>query len=217
MNKEQFQDKMDPQHRMYFCQMLKVKELPEPLLELYHRVKLMTDHIDGRISPGGLALIVVMAGAAEPVKSVPSVTPLTVARAVEQVGAEADDKKVEEILEPPPEKMPERPVEAPVMAGEQAAEKTEQTTAENEQVGSEVDQQQIDVGQKLPEPEQPATSEKIWAFGMPVKVLTEDELKYGKIVGISTYPEVKGKDTQLTVEFDGGVTVTVDEKDVEAV
>jgi hypothetical protein len=62
MDAELFQEKMDPTHRMYLCRMLNVKELPEDLLERYSRVKSLVDRIDGHLTPGDLAMIIVGVG-----------------------------------------------------------------------------------------------------------------------------------------------------------
>jgi len=62
MDVVEFQEKMDPTHRMYLCRMLNVKELSEDLLERYSRVKSLVDRIDGHLTPGDLAMIIVSVG-----------------------------------------------------------------------------------------------------------------------------------------------------------
>ena len=214
MDMVEFQEKMDPTHRVSLCRMLNVEQLPECLLREYIKAKIMVDRIDGFLTVGELAILALASGylpdtrkffpmttegedarlqaeaddmAVKPpddqLKNVPRVTPLTVAQAA--------DKEVEKILEPP--------VEEPTMTGEQAAEA-------------------VASGAKPVEAAVPDEGKAmLWAHGMPVKVLTDDELKQGKIVGIN-HPELgSGKKVQLTVEFEGGETVTVDEDEVEAI
>lgn len=62
MDAELFQEKMDPTHLMYLCRMLKVKVLSEDLLERYAQVKRLVDRIDGHLTAGDLAMIVVSVG-----------------------------------------------------------------------------------------------------------------------------------------------------------
>lgn len=62
MDAELFQEKMDKTHRRYLCQMLNVKNLSEDLLVRYVMVKKMVDRIDGHLTPGDLALIIVSVG-----------------------------------------------------------------------------------------------------------------------------------------------------------
>lgn len=216
MDMQDFQEKMDQNHRMYLCRMLKMKVLPDCLLEQYARVKGMVDRIDGYLNPGDLALIAVMAGVEELTSQGESEVDKPAEQPTEQVAKETAEKTA-------------APVEAPTMTGEQVAEAIASGTAKP--VGS-VDKDEgktdlpanIGIGQAAgptePTAEQPALagSGKLWSLGMPVTVLQADEIREGKIVGISTPEPGSGKARQLTIEYDGGEgeTVTVDEDEVEA-
>lgn len=204
MNMEDFQEKMDPTHRMYLCRMLNVKELPEDLLERYAQVKRMVDRIDGHLTPGDLAMIIYVAGIhfvfaettegedarlqAEAGKLAGEIdggnilTGSIPVAAIAQPLDESDDKVIEEAVEPP--------VEQPVSG----------TT-----------------GQAV---EQPTESAMLWSPGMSVRVLYKEEITPGRIVGISDPSDVGkqvGAAVKLTVEFEGGETETFDEDEVEAV
>jgi len=95
MSMEDFQEKMDQNHRTYLCRMLGVKELPDFLLDRYVQLKRMIDRIDAHLTPCDLALLAIIAGVEELTCQVepPVDAPLD----------EADDKEVEETLEPPVE------------------------------------------------------------------------------------------------------------------
>lgn len=212
----EYQEKMSTAHRQYFCQMLKMEQLPECLLEHYARVKKLADRIDGFLSPGELALIAVMVGF-DPDKGIFCVTEQVVDRrptldkeAAEKEAAiaadatakpvgildEVVDKKVEKILEPP--------IEQPIVGA------TGQ--AQEQPAAGEV--KDFDLAEA--KGEKPAASGKLWALGMPVDVLHEDELKRGKIFAVHLPAEGSGDATQLTVEFEGEEAITVDEDKVEA-
>jgi hypothetical protein len=70
-------------------------------------------------------------------------------------------------------------------------------------------------GQDLEDAVEQAATGKVWAPGMPVNVLCEDQIKKGNISGIHP-PVGSRKTTQLTVTFEDGDIVTVDEDEVEA-
>ena len=93
-----FQEKMDPTHRTYFCRMLKMKVLPDCLLELYVRVKKMADRMDAHLSPGELVLVAVMAGF-NPEAGKFCVTGQSVDELVDRPLDEAADQVLEETLE----------------------------------------------------------------------------------------------------------------------
>jgi len=243
MDEDYQETKMDPQHEMYLRRMLNEKKLPELVLELYHRVKLMTDRIDGRVSVSTLALIAVMAGVPEkhqPELAQPKgyIDPNEAdeQQSTEQGSALQADKEVEKILEPS--------VEVPAMTGEQAAEAV--ASGDAIPIGTPPDNKKVELSETpvvdgeqatadVPEtdeskPDLPAYDSvespvkqpdegkaMLWAHGMPVKVLDDDELKQGKIVGILHPVAGSKKPTQLTVEYGGGETVTVDENEVEAI
>ena len=160
MNIELFQEKMDPLHRQALCRMLKMKQLPEQLLERYVQVKRMTDRIDARLSPGVLALIAMSAGVEELTSQVEG--------KVKQPLDKAVDEAVDEAVEQPTEPLPTK-------------------------------------------------SDKLWAPGMPVNVLQNDELKEGKIVGIRPPAKGSGDWTQLTIMLEDGDTILANENEVEAV
>jgi len=166
MNMEDFQEKMDPNHRTYLCRMLGLKELPDFLLVRYVQLKRMVDRIDAFLTPTDLAIIAIMAGAEDKVDNKP----------VEPLLDEAVNEEAENILEP---------------SVEQPAEPAEQ--------------EQPDEGKAIP-----------WSVGMPVNVLSADELKQGRIVGL--YPAAEGSKgkVKITVEFEDGDIVTVEEDEVEA-
>jgi len=85
MNMEDFQEKMNRVHRMYLCRMLKVKELPEDLLRRYAEVKMLVDRIDGHLTPGDLAMIIVSVGDNPEIAT--------------ELLEESDDKVIEEAVE----------------------------------------------------------------------------------------------------------------------
>ena len=97
MDAELYQEKMDPTHRMYLCRMLGMKELPECLLEQYARVKRMVDRIDGHLSPGDLAMIIMSA----PIDMIAE----TVEQPAEQPLDESDDRAIEQAVEQTAEQM----------------------------------------------------------------------------------------------------------------
>lgn len=205
MDAEKFQEKMDPNHRAYLCRMLKMKELPEYLLEEYARVKKMTDRIDAHLSPGNLAIIAIMAGfnpdtgkfltlrettEGEDARLQAQADAMAVKPSAEQPLDEAVDSVVEETLDKPVEQAPPQDVEQP-----------------------ETDESKPD----LPSPNPDEGKAMLWSPGMPVNVLQADDLKQGKIVSV-LWPKLhEVKPVQLTVEFEGGETVTVNEDEVEAI
>jgi hypothetical protein len=204
MDVELYQEKMDPAHRAMLCRMLNVKVLSTDFLEAYDRVKRMTDRVDGRLSPGSLALIAVIAG--------------------------YDGQEVKEAAE-----KKAAPTEAPTMTGEQAAEqvasgaakpvgpsldvsadeKVEEKLVKTETDGQRPEQPVSGATGQAPEQPKPSGGKTLWANGMPVNVLQDDELKQGHIAGIVHPEKGSGKAIQLTVELDGGGTITVDEDEAE--
>ena len=65
MSMEDFQEKMDQNHRTYLCRMLGLKELPDFLLDRYVQLKRMIDRIDAHLTPCDLALLAIIAGVEE--------------------------------------------------------------------------------------------------------------------------------------------------------
>ncbi len=193
MDMEDFQEKMDVNHRSYFIRMLKLKVLPECVLEQYLKVKMMIDRIDGHLTVADLALIVLMAGYD------PRTKEFTETAEVEQLD-EVADKEVEKIIESPTLS------ETPVVDGEQATADVPKTDESKPDLPANLPVEQPDEGKAM-----------LWAHGMPVQLLEADELKQGKIVGILHPVAGSDKPTQLTVEYLGGKTVTVDEDEVEAI
>ena len=179
MNMVDFQEKMDPTHRIYLCRMLNVKELPEDLLERYAQVKRLVDRIDGHLTPGALAMIIISLGANPEI--------------VTSLLDESDDKVIEEAVETPAEP-PAHPYPSPV-----------ETPIEQPVSGA--------TGQADDKPEKGKAM--LWSSGMPVKVLQEDELKQGRIFAV--HPGDGKEPVQLTVQLEGGDTVTVNEDEVEAI
>lgn len=111
--------------------------------------------------------------------------------ATELLGA-SDDKVIEEAVEQPVEKL----VEAVAKKQREAEEPVSGATGQADN--------------------KPAESAKFWSPGMPVRALIDEELKKGKIVGIGRVTE-EGNGPRLTVELEGGETVTCEEDEVEAV
>ena len=213
MNMVDFQEKMDPAHRMYLCRMLKMKQLPESLLERYLQVKTMTDRIDGHLSAGVLAMIAVSAGVEEltsqaekevveksaaPVKA-PAMTGAEAEAAIAS-GAAKPVGSLIEAVDPPVEQQPDLPAST---LDRQPVERT------SVRVRGQAAEETVD---------KPAPPERdiLWSPGMPVNVLYGDELKPGKIAGVHRPEPGSGKAVQLTVEFEGGKTETFDEDEVEA-
>lgn len=199
MNMEDFQEKMDPTHRMYLCRMLGIKEtalLPEDLLGRYAQVKRLVDRIDGHLTPGDLAMIIVNVGDS-PEIATELVSKEGEYQAVGQPLDESNDKVIEETVE--------QPVEPPVSgATGQVAEKTAEPPVD-----------EVPISEQGNKP--PLKSEMLWSPGMPVNVLQADELLRGRIVGIVEPAEGSGKAVKLTVEIEGGETITVEEDEVEAI
>ena len=180
-----FQEKMNERHREYLCRMLKVKELPEDLLERYAQVKRLVDRIDGHLTPGDLAMIIVSIGVYRAsdgeiyTNSIPAAA-IDAQDAVDELPVtppldESDDKVIEEAVEPPDKVINSSEIKAETI---------------------------------------PAAP-MLWSPGMPVNVLQDEELKKGKIFAV--HPADDDTPVQLTVEFEGGETVTVNEDEVEAV
>lgn len=183
MDAELYQEKMEKTHREMLCRMLNVKNLSEDLLERYAQVKRLVDRIDGHLTPGDLAMIIISVGDNPEIAT--------------ELLDESDDKVVEEAVEQPVEEVPELVIkDEDIIAG---------TVPPPEHPVSGA------TGQAADKPVEPA--DKLWSPGMPVNVLDEDELKQGKIVGMSSSP---GKALQLTVEFEDGETATFEEDEVEA-
>jgi len=191
MDIEEFQEKMEPTHRVSLCRMLKVEQLPEYLLREYVKAKMMIDRIDGRLDVGDLALIALGAGFnPDTGKFCMTEQPAE----VEQTSEDYDSGK--ELADVDEAQTVEQPVEQAVYEGQVSGatgQAQEQPTA------------------------QPAASGKFWSPGMPVSVLHEEDLKLGNIVGIHSPVPGSEKAVQLTVEFEDGETVTVNEDEVEAV
>ena len=212
MDMGDFQEKMDPGHKGYLCQMLKTKDLPKNVLMRYMQAKILLDRIDGHLSPDVLALIVLVSG-----ESFSVVDP-------EQTEKEAVEKTVPSDLaatgqpveaaipegEPPVEKqIPEKkaaPIEAPAETAEQESTRLQEGEPVNESTGQ---------GEAKPivPPGEPA---KLYSPAMPVAVLHNDEIIHGKIAGILPAEPGSGKPLRLTVELPGGDVITADEDDVEA-
>lgn len=58
-----------------------------------------------------------------------------------------------------------------------------------------------------------------WANGMPVRALHNEEIKDGKIVNVQRPSKIAaevGAEVKLTIEFEGGITETYSEDEVEA-
>lgn len=208
-----FQEKMDPTHRMYLCRMLSVKVLPEDLLERYAQVKRLVDRIDGHLTPGDLAMIIISAGLTSHKETTEGIDARLQAEADEKAVEhptldESDDRVIEQSVEQPVEQPVELAKQASVdhVSAEDAAE------AEAERA---VEQPVSGATEQAAEKPAPQKGAKLWASGMPVKVLQDDEIKQGKIFAVH---RGDGKvPVQLTVEFPGGGTVMVNEEDVEAV
>jgi hypothetical protein len=192
MNLEQaelYQEKMERNHRACYCQMLKMKVLPGCLLEQYDRVKRLADRVDGFLSPGELALIAINAGFNPDTGKFPILVEET---------TEGEDARLQRLAD----ERAAKPVGAPDEAADQVVEQTLEQTAEPP-------------AQPAAQ-QQPAEIGKVWSPGMPVTVLHNDELKHGKIVGVQRPESGSEKAVQLTVEFEGGETVSVNEDEVEA-
>jgi hypothetical protein len=174
MNAEVYQEKMDKLHRGYLCQMLGVKFLPVEVLQHYKKVKMLIDRIDGHLTPGDMAMIIISA------ENSP------------EVAGELADDAIEEAAK----NMAEQPSVGQVL-----------NAFEDIKVENTIEPQTIE-------------GDTSWTYGMPVRVLDGEEIKEGKIAGISNPSEVAkkvGAKVQLTVEFEGGETETYDEDEVEAV
>ena len=224
MNMVDFQEKMDPTHQMYLCRMLNVKELPEDLLERYAQVKRLVDRIDGHLTPGDLAMIIISLGAnPEIVTSLLETTEGEDAR----LQAQADKEAVEAPTMAEPAAlfgMGGRQAEAAIASG--AARPVGDLDESDDKVIEEAVEPEAMVeidndGNVTPvsgatgqAQEKPTESAKLWSPGMPVRVLHEDELKKGRIVGVPN--KQTGAAVKLTVEVEGGGTVTVNEDEVEA-
>lgn len=193
MNMEDFLEKMDPAHRIYLCRMLKIKDLPQSLLERYAQVKIMVDRIDGFLSPGLLAIIAVIAG-------------LDMGSAIEKAADEPDVKAADEPVEQVVEQVVDEVVDE-TAKNDEAAGPTE-PAAQGQFVGATGQAQEKTAAQ-------PPT--KLWSPGMPVTVLVEEELRQGKIVGIHRPEPDSGKAVHLTIDVGDGEMLEADEDEVEAV
>ena len=89
MDAELFQEKMEKTHREMLCRMLNVKNLSEDLLERYAQVKRLVDRIDGHLTPGDLAMIIISVGDNPEIAT--------------ELIDESDDKVVEEAIDGPAE------------------------------------------------------------------------------------------------------------------
>lgn len=234
MNMVDFQEKMDPTHREYLCRMFNEKELPEVLLMRYAQVKRMVDRIDGHLTPGNLAMIIVIANLfSETTEGIDADLQATADElaAKPSVGQTLDEQAIKEA-----EEGKAVPVEAPTMTGDEAAEAIARGTAVPlelvDEAGDKVIEEAIEQPAEPPELEQPVSgatgqaqekpteSAKLWAPGMPVRALIDDELKPGKIVGVSDPSDVGkqvGAKVQLTVELEDGDIKTCEEDEVEAI
>ena len=102
-----FQEKMNEQHREYLCRMLKVKELPEDLLERYAQVKRLVDRFDGHLTPGDLAMIIYVAGINFVFEETTKGEDARLQAEANEMAVqpepldESDDKVIEEAVEPP--------------------------------------------------------------------------------------------------------------------
>lgn len=218
MDREEFQEKMDPAHRMNLCRMIGMEQLPECLLEQYVRVKKMIDRIDGRLSLGTLAIIALMAGYNPDTGKFEQTLEETTEGEDARLQAEADKTAVES------------PALSQTITGAQVAEAD--ASGDAKPVGSldESDDKAIEeaveppveppvigaTGQAVEQPTPEEGKSMLWAQGMPVNVLQEDQLKKGKIFGV--HPPGDGNEqVQLTITLDSGETITVNEDEVEAV
>jgi hypothetical protein len=193
MNAEVYQEKMDKLHRGYLCQMLGVELLPVEVLQHYKKVKMLIDRIDGHLTPGDMAMIIISA----------ENSPEVAVELADEPIEESEDVVIEDALTPLGEQLEKEeaekyatPVEVPSMTGAEAEAAVMSGAAK------------------------PVGEAVLWSPGMTVNVLTDGELKQGKIVGISRPSKVGeqvGARLKLTVEFDGGDTETFDEDEVEAV
>lgn len=227
MDMEAFQEKMDQHHRSYFCRMLKMKVLPDCLLEQYARVKLLADRIDGFLSPGELALVVLFAGfdpdtgkfcvTEQPVEELEKQLAETTEGEDKRLQALADEHAVaaESVEQAEKETVEKKaaPVEAPTMTGEQAEKAVASGAAKvvgatGQAVEDTKDESTPDYGKDI-----------LWSPGMPVNVLQADELRQGRIVDVIRPGSGSSDPVKLTVEFEGGEgeTVTVSEDEVEAI
>ncbi len=203
-----FQEKMDPAHRGMLCQMLKEKNLPEALLERYALLKGMVDRIDAHLSPGDLAMLIYVAGINVEIPEIKNLGNKTFAETTEgedaRLQAQADEMAV---VSPGLGVLDDKVIEEKlgggnIVPGKLNKEQTEQFRGATGQAVTTTDPKAM-----------------LWFPGMPVRVLVGDEIKQGKIVGVST-PSAVGKEVgaavQLTVEFDDGETETFEENEVEA-
>lgn len=222
MNMVDFQEKMDPTHRMYLCRMLNVKELPEDLLERYAQVKKLVDRIDGHLTPGDLAMIIISVG-----NNPEIATELAETTDLNDMDLQAVKEAVEKNATPAEEPtMTGKQAEAAIASGAAKPVGTEREleTVTAQDVGDDKEMEKIlespvsgATGQAQ---EKPTESSKLWSPGMPVRVMHEEEIKQGKIVGVSRPSEVGkqiGAAVKLTVEFEGGETASFDEDEVEAI
>lgn len=213
-----YQEKMDQAHRSLLCRMLNVKNLPEDLLLRYAQVKRLVDRIDGHLTPGDLAMIIISVGVnpdLQPTKIPPELLN-DVALQAEQVKAD-EIPSVGQTLNEADDKVIEQAAEAVASGVAKPAGPLDEFIKVNEEKDEPPGEQPVSgaTGQAENKP-----FPKIWSLGMPVRALIDDELKKGKIVGISNPSEVGkqvGAAVQLTVEIDGGEIVTVEEDEVEAI
>ena len=209
-NMEDFQEKMNPIHRVNLCRMLKMKQLPECLLKEYLKAKKMVDIIDGSLAVGELAILALRAGYNPNTGKF-----LPYDETISEPLAESDDKVIEEAVEQPVPQTDEQAKHAAKKAAEQPFTGTVGQEAVDKSItgttGQAVDKSTPSEG--VPQP-------KLWSPGMPVRALIDEEFKLGRIVGISKPSEVGkeiGAAVQLTVELEGGDAVTVEESECEAI
>ena len=230
-NMEDFQEKMNPIHRENLCRMLRMEQLPECLLKEYLKAKKMIDIIDGSLAVGELAILALMAGYnpnTGKFLSYDETIDWEDARLQAQarkLAAEPPDQQAPRPLDESDDKVIEDAVEQPVPQTDEQA-KHAALQAEEPEAMVEVDNDgnvkpvSGATGQAVEQPASKEETAKLWSPGMPVRALHDEEFKLGKIVGVSQPSEVSkeiGAAVIITVELEGGDTVTVEEDEVEAV
>lgn len=190
MNMVDFQEKMDPTHRMYLCRMLNLKNLPVGLLEHYAQVKRLVDRIDGHLTPGDLAMIAISA----------------------DIAIEGEDARLQAVADEfavkPSVERPEKELQT-ITAQDVGEDKELERILESPVSGA--------TGQAVEKPAPDEGKAMLWSPGMPVHVLQDDEFKRGRIVGVNSPPAGSKQKVWLTVECEDGETVTADEDEVEAI
>lgn len=216
MNMVEFQEKMDPTHRASLCRMLRTEQLPECLLTEYLKAKKMVDIIDGSLTVGELAIIALSAGynpdTGKFEQTFIETTELGVKEGEDaRMQAQADKMAVKSPVEPQSldesdDTIIEEVVEQPIAASDIKTYEVSKTT-EQPVIGV--------TGQAVEKPAPEKGKAMLWAPGMPVNVLQEDELNHGKIFAV--HPGGENDPLKLTVTLDNGETVTVNEDEAEAV